>query len=320
MQKVYDCCGFWQENDVYEIRINEHWDWVDKFIVVEAGETHSGIKKPYNFDKQRFKKYKEKLIYVKFDSFKEEIHKHPELDCSIHSMNVGHQMTYRSDGFQAAYCVKILRDLGVNDTDLVYISCADEIVKKSAFYQALNYFEDSSALYDARAFADYHSMHGVTPKNSIILENTRPIIWFEMQMFIYKMNLAYIENLNEDKWAAGILTEFSTLNRMLPATLRAPGAITHPKIKNGGWHLSYMDDTDTGEKLLRKMHSWAHANDMLPNGRRRADLDNLNDAVIQIVQEFRLRIPESIIPISYDTHPGYLVENVDKFSNYILKV
>jgi beta-1,4-mannosyl-glycoprotein beta-1,4-N-acetylglucosaminyltransferase len=317
---IYDCCSFWQENDVYEIRINEHWDWVDKFIVVEAGETHAGAKKPYNFDEKRFEKYKEKLIYVKFDSFDEQMHNHPDLDCDIHSIIRDHQNTYKRDGFQFAYCVKALRDLGVSDTDLVYVSCADEILKKSAFQQALKYFENASELYNATALVDFQHMNGFIPKNTLVLENTRPIIWFEMQMFIYKMNLAYIENPGETKWGAGVLTEFSTLNRMLPSTIRALGGSTHPRIENGGWHLTYMDDTVTGEKLIRKMHSWAHVNDMLPNGKRRADLDNLNDAVTQIVQEFRLRIPESIIPVSYETHPSYLVENVDKFSNYILEV
>ena len=36
----YDCCMFYNENDLFEIRLNQHWDFVDKFVVVEAGETH----------------------------------------------------------------------------------------------------------------------------------------------------------------------------------------------------------------------------------------------------------------------------------------
>ena len=66
---VYDCCSFLNENDIYELRINQHWDFVDKFIVLEAGETHTGLKKPFNFDQKRFEKYSEKLIYRTFDSF-----------------------------------------------------------------------------------------------------------------------------------------------------------------------------------------------------------------------------------------------------------
>ena len=70
---VYDCCPFWNENDLYELRLNQHWDFVDKFIVTEVGETHTGNKKPFNFDHDRFEKYKSKIIYNKFESFEEEI-------------------------------------------------------------------------------------------------------------------------------------------------------------------------------------------------------------------------------------------------------
>ena len=76
---VYDCCTFLNENDLYEIRFKEHWNYVDKFIIVEAGETHTGLSKPFNFDKKRFEQYQEKIVYVTFDSFEEEMKKHPEL-------------------------------------------------------------------------------------------------------------------------------------------------------------------------------------------------------------------------------------------------
>ena len=76
---VYDCTLFWNENDLYELRLNQHWSFVDKFIVVEAGETHTGNKKSFNFDHKRFEKYKSKIIYATFDSFQEEILKHSEL-------------------------------------------------------------------------------------------------------------------------------------------------------------------------------------------------------------------------------------------------
>ena len=70
---VYDCFPFFNENDLLEIRINQHWDFVDKFIITEAGETHTGKPKPFNFDHERFEQYKSKVIYRTFDSFETEI-------------------------------------------------------------------------------------------------------------------------------------------------------------------------------------------------------------------------------------------------------
>jgi beta-1,4-mannosyl-glycoprotein beta-1,4-N-acetylglucosaminyltransferase len=58
---IYDCFMFLNENDLLEIRINQHLDFVDKFIIIEAGQTHSGNKKTKNFDTKRFEKYADKI-------------------------------------------------------------------------------------------------------------------------------------------------------------------------------------------------------------------------------------------------------------------
>ena len=76
---VYSCCMFLNENDLFEIRLNEQWDYVDKFIVIEAGETHTGLKKPLQFDHARFEKYASKIVYHTFASFDEEMPKYPGL-------------------------------------------------------------------------------------------------------------------------------------------------------------------------------------------------------------------------------------------------
>ena len=79
MKKIYDMFMFLNENDLLEIRINEHWEFVEKFIIIEAGQTHSGNNKPYNFDKQRFEKYSDKIVYVQHDSLDDLAEQHPEL-------------------------------------------------------------------------------------------------------------------------------------------------------------------------------------------------------------------------------------------------
>ena len=65
--KVYDCFMFWNEFDVLEIRFNELYDVVDKFVIVESCETHGGHPKPFRFEqeKQRYDKFLDKVIYIK---------------------------------------------------------------------------------------------------------------------------------------------------------------------------------------------------------------------------------------------------------------
>ena len=43
--KVYDCIIFNGENRILEIRLNELNNFVDFFVIIEFGETFTGIKK-----------------------------------------------------------------------------------------------------------------------------------------------------------------------------------------------------------------------------------------------------------------------------------
>lgn len=66
MPKIYDCCMFFNELDMLELRFNILNDAVDYFVVCEAEETHSGQPKPLNFldNYDRFTKWRNKIIYV----------------------------------------------------------------------------------------------------------------------------------------------------------------------------------------------------------------------------------------------------------------
>ena len=63
--KIFDCFMYFNEDLILEIRLNELYNRVDKFIIVESSYTHSGKSKKYNFDFKKFAKFKEKIIYIK---------------------------------------------------------------------------------------------------------------------------------------------------------------------------------------------------------------------------------------------------------------
>jgi beta-1,4-mannosyl-glycoprotein beta-1,4-N-acetylglucosaminyltransferase len=64
--KIFDCFTFFNELDLLEVRLEEMWDTVDRFIMVEADQTHRGKPKPFYFEaaKPRFQKYLSKISYV----------------------------------------------------------------------------------------------------------------------------------------------------------------------------------------------------------------------------------------------------------------
>ena len=63
--KTYDIFTFFNELDLLEIRLNILDPYVDYFVIVEATETFTGLKKPLYFEenKKRFDKWKDKIIH-----------------------------------------------------------------------------------------------------------------------------------------------------------------------------------------------------------------------------------------------------------------
>jgi hypothetical protein len=109
--KVYDCCIFFNELDVLEIRLEELWDVVDKFIIVEAKHTHQGQPKPLYFyeAKERFLPYISKIMHIIVDEFP---------NCVT---------TWDREHYQRDVIARGLKDC--KDNDVIIISDADEILK-----------------------------------------------------------------------------------------------------------------------------------------------------------------------------------------------
>jgi hypothetical protein len=65
--KIYDCFTFYNELDLLEIRLEELYDHVDHFVIVEANATHQGNPKPFYFEENldRYKKYLDKVIHIR---------------------------------------------------------------------------------------------------------------------------------------------------------------------------------------------------------------------------------------------------------------
>src|SRR5947208_2297917 len=68
---IYDCFTFFNELDLLEIRLNVLTEIVDRFVLVEAHQTHQGEHKPLYFaeNRARFHRYNDKIIHVVVDGF-----------------------------------------------------------------------------------------------------------------------------------------------------------------------------------------------------------------------------------------------------------
>lgn len=123
---VYDCFPFFNELDVLEIRLEELWDVVDRFIIVEAIKTHSNKPKPLYFNEnlKRFEKYLNKITYYVVE------------DIPAYSPND----TWTIERHQRDCIMRCLNDC--SDDDVVIISDVDEIPSKHAVEDYLSRYSD----------------------------------------------------------------------------------------------------------------------------------------------------------------------------------
>lgn len=110
-RRIFDCCTFFNEAEILEVRLAELYDVVERFVVVEATHTHSGEPKALTFGDhhERFRPYMDKIRYVVVDEL------------------VG-TFSWQREAYQRD---AILRGLdGCRDEDMVIVSDVDEILRR----------------------------------------------------------------------------------------------------------------------------------------------------------------------------------------------
>lgn len=73
---IIDCTQFFQELDLYEVRLKLLENVVDLFILIESNLTHAGDSKPYLFQEniERFKRWKNQIVYLPIEQSTEGLH------------------------------------------------------------------------------------------------------------------------------------------------------------------------------------------------------------------------------------------------------
>lgn len=108
--KVYDCFMFFNELELLDVRLNELYDKVEKFIIIEANRTHSGLDKESIFLKNisKYEKFLPKIV-----------HKIVNLDKDVDP--------YKNECLQRNFIIQVLSELKINNNDIILISDCDEI-------------------------------------------------------------------------------------------------------------------------------------------------------------------------------------------------
>jgi len=118
--EVYDCFLFFNELELLTIRLNELYEHVDHFVLVEADETFSGLPKQMYFaeNRERFAPFLDKIIYV-----------------PLHDKAKRANTAWDREHFQRNQIVRGLKQC--RDVDLVMISDLDEIPRGERLQELL---------------------------------------------------------------------------------------------------------------------------------------------------------------------------------------
>lgn len=117
MTKIYDCFTFYNELDLLELRLEELYDHVDYFVLVEANTTFTSIPKPFYFEenKDRYAKYLDKIIHVKVEDMP------------------GDPDAWVNDRFQRNSINRGLES--ADDNDVIVVSDLDELIRPETVQQ-----------------------------------------------------------------------------------------------------------------------------------------------------------------------------------------
>ena len=212
---IYDCFQFFNELDILKIRLNVLGPVVDKFVISEATETFSGLKKPLYYEeyKELFAEFADKIIHVVVEDT-------PEGD------------THYRDTFQKNAVTRGLK--GCTDEDVIIFSDLDEIPNPDKIREILmNFQEDKIYHFAQRLFYCYLNMEEVS--GSLLsyageFEGVEHKKWIGTKMLSYKLlreqNLMLGELRFPERKEIGI------------------------RVEDGGWHFGYMGGH--GEKDIRK--------------------------------------------------------------------
>ena len=296
--KIFDCFMYFDEETVLELRLNILNKYIDYFVIVESSFTHKGDKRDLKFNHQKFKKFKDKLIYITYDEEPTEIAENKVNegdDDGLKSWKYITNANYRENG-QRNHIFKGL-DLAKDD-DMILISDVDEIPNL---------------------------------ENLELSKIREKIILFKQDMFYYKFNLKlpnldwtgtkgckkkflkspqWLRNIKDRKYPFYRLDTFFSDTKYIDIKI----------ISNGGWHFSNLK---TASEIELKLKSYLHHREFDENP---LSVEEINSLIKSKQAIYDLRVDKRVNKIGdgsklekypIEKLPKFLQDNLNNYKEWI---
>lgn len=274
---VYDCFQFFNELDILKLRLHVMSPVVDRFVISEATETFSGMKKPlyYEENKEMFAQFQDKIIHVVVDDTPE-------------------GYTHDRDTFQKNAVGRGLQ--GCQDDDIIIFSDLDEIPNPKRVEEIIADCEAGKVYHLAqRLFYCYLNMEEVSGN-----------------LLAYCGEFPGVE---QRKWLGSKICRYSLAKTMPLGELRWPKCKEFGiRVENGGWHFGYMGgsgEKDVRKRVTEKVQSAAHQ-----EYNKRSVLAEVSDK-IQDGEDIFGRDASFILAEIDDSFPEYLRCHREEYTHLI---
>jgi beta-1,4-mannosyl-glycoprotein beta-1,4-N-acetylglucosaminyltransferase len=295
--KIYDCFTYFDEDLLLDFRLNYLNLYVHKFVIVECFYSHRGIKKGFNFNINKFKSFKEKIIYIKVKNKPKNLNSIKKSD-NINLKNEKHILNgYIWDHFQRNKIMDGLKHC--NENDIIMISDLDEIPN----LENVNF-------------------------NRI----RNKLIFFIQYFLFYKFNLIYRHNnwygtracrykdLVSPQWLRDIKNKkynFFRFDRLFSKKKY----LDIFYVKEGGWHFTNLKSP---KDIFKKFSNYAHYREFELSEKTLTDIKNMikerkaiyNHSVDQRKSKFDGVI--KLYKFNKKSWPPYLRKNFSKYKNWIV--
>ena len=289
--KIIDCTTYYSEDLMLDVRFNILNNYVSKFIVVESKYSHSGEKKPLNFDINKFQKFKDKIQYLVIEDEPEGIILNTNNQASIKRKNslLRIEQSYN-------FILNGLHD--VSDNDLICLSDNDEIPN----FESRDFKNSKNDIYIFKQLFFYYKFN--------LFYDLMP--WYGTKACKKKklLSFSWLRNLKNKKYPFWRLDTFFSKYKQTNLKI----------VEDGGWHFTNLK---TAKDIYTKLSNFGHHNEFDISGVTIQDIQNCIDKRIvnynhqadqsannKYTANYKLQI------IGDEILPNYLSNNKDKYKEW----
>ena len=294
--KIFDCFMYFDEDLLLDLRLNYLDKFVDKFIIIESNYNHKGESRKPHFNKEKYKKFENKIEYILLKEKPEGIKGINVTDAENEINDKYILNAVKRENFQRNYINNYLSDASENDW--IIISDLDEVPNL---------------------------------KNVNFNNTNNKFIFFKQEMMYYKFNLKLEnctwvgtkacrkKNLKSPQWLRNIKDRSYPWWR-LDALFSKKKYGNIKFIDNGGWHFSYLK---TPEEIEKKLKSYMHHREYELNP---VGVDKIKNLIEQKKTIYNLKADQrlnqfnsgnQLSKIDINLLPKYILENKDRLKKWI---